>query len=64
MSHVVYSLETKFRATLRAVANHLPLAARQRKATRGVQGVATVNHVVYSLLHFVSHTVFLRIKDS
>ncbi|WP_159443224.1 hypothetical protein [Pilibacter termitis] len=49
---------------LRTTTQTLPLVARQRKAKRGVKEVATANHDVYLLLHFVSHTVFLRIKDS
>ncbi|WP_159443302.1 hypothetical protein [Pilibacter termitis] len=49
---------------LRTASQLLPLTARPRKAKRGVLKSATVNTVVYSLLHFVSHTVFLRIKDS
>ncbi|WP_144399435.1 hypothetical protein [Pilibacter termitis] len=64
MSHNVYLLETKFRALLRTVANLLPLTARHRKATRGVLKSVAVSRAVYLLLHFVSHTVFLRIKDS
>ncbi|WP_144399613.1 hypothetical protein [Pilibacter termitis] len=63
-SHVVYLLETKFRATLRTATQLLPLAARPRKAKRGVKEFVAESHVVHLLLHFVSHTVFLRIKDS
>ncbi|WP_159443157.1 hypothetical protein [Pilibacter termitis] len=57
-------MKRKFRATLRAVARLQPLTARHRKATRGVQGFVAVSHAIYLLLHFVSHTVFLKIKDS
>ncbi|WP_159443213.1 hypothetical protein [Pilibacter termitis] len=49
---------------LRSVARLQPLVARQRKAERGVLKSVAVSRAVYLLLHFVSHTVFLRIKDS
>ncbi|WP_159443229.1 hypothetical protein [Pilibacter termitis] len=49
---------------LRTATKLLPLVARHRKAKRGVLKSVAVNRAVYLLLHFVSHTVFLRIKDS
>ncbi|WP_144399424.1 hypothetical protein [Pilibacter termitis] len=64
VNRAVYILETKFRAALRTVAKLLHFVARQRKAEKCVKEFATVSRVVYLLVHFVSHTVFLRIKDS
>ncbi|SJZ67256.1 hypothetical protein SAMN02745116_01125 [Pilibacter termitis] len=64
VSHAIYLLETKFQVALRTTTKTLPLVARQRKAERGVKGFVVVSHAIYLLLHFVSHTVFLRIKDS
>ncbi|WP_159443197.1 hypothetical protein [Pilibacter termitis] len=56
--------EAELQVALRTATKPLPLAARQRKAKWCVLEFVTVNTVVYLLLHFVSHTVFLRIKDS
>ncbi|WP_159443311.1 hypothetical protein [Pilibacter termitis] len=39
MSHAIYLLETKFQVALRTATKLLPLVARQRKATRGVQEI-------------------------
>ncbi|WP_144399540.1 hypothetical protein [Pilibacter termitis] len=64
MSHSIYLLETQFPVLLRTATKHQPLVARHRKAERGVLKSVVVSRAVYLLLHFVSHTVFLRIKDS
>ncbi|WP_159443199.1 hypothetical protein [Pilibacter termitis] len=49
---------------LRTATKVQPLVARHRKAKKCVLKSVAVSHVVYLLLYFVSHTVFLRIKDS
>ncbi|WP_144399496.1 hypothetical protein [Pilibacter termitis] len=51
MSHAIYLPEAELQVALRTATQTLPLAARQRKAKRGVKEVATANHVVYLLLH-------------
>ncbi|WP_078808110.1 hypothetical protein [Pilibacter termitis] len=64
VSRAVHLLETKFRAALRTATRLQPHVARQRKAKWGDLKSVVVSRVVHLLLHFVSHTVFLRIKDS
>ncbi|SJZ92512.1 hypothetical protein SAMN02745116_01859 [Pilibacter termitis] len=64
MSLAIYSPEAELQVALRTATKLLPLRARQRKAKRGVLKSVAVSRAVHSLLHFVSHTVFLRIKDS
>ncbi|WP_078808046.1 hypothetical protein [Pilibacter termitis] len=49
MSHSIYLLETKFPVLLRTATKILPLGARQRKATRGVQELVVVSHSIYLL---------------
>ncbi|WP_144399564.1 hypothetical protein [Pilibacter termitis] len=61
VSHSIYLLETKVSS---AVANSCQTSAPRSQTKKSVQGFVAVSHAIYLLLHFVSHTVFLRIKDS